>query len=226
MLRILKAIVIALTISSYSMAKSTGVMCVIGDSYVRNHHCPVEETWHAKAAHKLGVKYMNFGINGNCVGYDRTSEGYGKAMIDRIAELPDSADIIIIIAGHNDAAMIAEHSDYSIEKFSNALDSMLKRLVKRYPMAAIGYVTPWNVNRAYFEDVTNTIKSICKSNGIPVLDATKSTIEVNNPIFRKKYFQGEKDTAHLNNDGHNLLVDWGVGFIEYITSEKSSKSKE
>lgn len=208
------------------LAQTNGVMCVIGDSYVRNHHCPVEQTWHYKAANQLGLKYMNFGINGNCVGYDRTPEGYGKAMTDRIEEMPDSIAVILIIAGHNDAAMITEHGNYTVQKFSDSLDVLLKQLGERYPNTAIGYVTPWKVNRKYFDEVISEIKRVCKSNGIPVLDASESVIEVNNPEFRKKYFQGEKDTAHLNDDGHNLLIDWGVRFIEYIILEKLSINKK
>ena len=36
-------------------------MCVIGDSYVYNHGCPVSETWHYKLATKHGMKYQNLG---------------------------------------------------------------------------------------------------------------------------------------------------------------------
>lgn len=220
MSKLLLSIIIAFTVNMIGLAQPNGVMCVIGDSYVRNHHCSVEETWHFKAAKQLGMKYLNFGINGNCVGYDRTSEGYGKAMIDRIEELPDTASVILIIAGHNDAAMIAEHEDYSVEKFSNTLNTLFKKIVKRYPDAAIGYVTPWNVNRIYFEEVISEIKRACKLNGIPVLDASESIIEVNNPDFREKYFQGKNDTAHLNDEGHNLLIEWGKRFISDIMKEK------
>lgn len=216
MSRLLLSIIIAIFVHLIGLAQTNRVMCVIGDSYVRNHHCPVEQTWHYKAARQLGLKYMNFGINGNCIGYDRTSEGYGKAMIDRIEELPDSADVILIIAGHNDAAMIAGHEDYTVRKFSNSLEILLKRLVDRYPDAAIGYVTPWKVNRQYFNEVISEIKRICTSNGIPVLDASKSEIEVNDPEFRKRYFQGENDTAHLNNEGHDLIMEWGKEFVSRL----------
>lgn len=207
-------------VNTLCLGQSNMTMCVFGDSYVRNHRCPISETWHAKASRQLGLHYLNFGINGNCIGYDRASEGYGKAMIDRVEELPDSVAVILLIAGHNDAAMIAEHNDYSVERFSNSLNNLLKKIVKRYPDAAIGYVTPWNVNRIYFEEVISEIRRVCKSNGIPVLDASKCLIDVNNPEFRKKYFQGENDTAHLNDKGHNLLIEWGKEFISNIMKDK------
>lgn len=200
------------------------LLCVIGDSYVRNHHCPVSETWHAKAARELGLDYLNLGINGNCVGYDRTDEGYGTPVISRIDEIPDSTSVILIIAGHNDAGIIAEKEDYSLRQFSDSLDVMLKRLVARFPDAAIGYVTPWNVNRRYFPEVLTEIRRVCRTNGIPVLDVSSGIIKVNDPEFRKLYFQGEKDTAHLNDSGHDLMVDTGVRFIRGIMSRKGDQA--
>lgn len=199
-----------------------GIMCVFGDSYVRNHRCPVTETWHAKVAKRLGMKYVNKGINGNCIAFDRTAEGFGKAMINRIDELPDSATVILLIAGHNDAAMITNNKDCTMKQFSESLDKLLKLLKDKYPDAAIGYVTPWYVDRKYFPEVISEIKRICMNNDIPVLDSSTSGIEVNNPEFRKIYFQGVNDTAHLNDAGHNLLVEWGEKFVIRLLKEKKS----
>lgn len=213
-------LIISFLVNVCCPARSNELLCVIGDSYVRNHHCPVSETWHAKAAEALGMDYLNLGINGNCVGYDRTDEGYGNPVISRIGEIPDSTTVILIIAGHNDAGIIAEREDYSLRQFSDSLDTMLKRLVARFPAAAIGYVTPWNVNRPYFPEVLSEIRRICRLNAISVLDVSSGIIKVNDPEFRKQYFQGENDTAHLNDKGHDLMVDTGVSFIQEITSEK------
>ncbi len=221
MIRLILYFTIMLIANVCCMAQSNELLCVIGDSYVRNHHCPISETWHAKAANKLGMDYLNLGINGNCVGYDRTAEGYGKPVIARIGEIPDSATVILIIAGHNDAGTIAEKDDYSIRQFSDSLDVRLKRLVEKFPDTPIGYVTPWNVDRAYFKETISEIKRVCQNNGIPVLDVSSGVIEVNNTEFRRRFFQGDKDTAHLNDEGHNLLVDIGIRFIEEIKSGKS-----
>lgn len=220
MRRLLLCSIFMFMVGAGCMAQSNELLCVIGDSYVRNHHCPVSETWHAKAAKALGMDYMNLGINGNCVGYDRTDEGYGRPVIARLGEIPDSAAVILIIAGHNDAGIIAEREDYSLRQFSDSLDIMLKRLSARFPDAAIGYVTPWNVNRAYFPEVLSEIRRVCRANGIPVLDISAGVIKVNDPDFRKLYFQRENDTAHLNDEGHNLLVVSGIHFIQQITSVK------
>lgn len=53
--------------------------------------------------------------------------------------------------------------------------------------------------------------------GVPVLDmAAMGVIEVNNPEFRAKYFQGPNDTAHLNSAGHDLLVPLGEAFLQLL----------
>lgn len=223
MLRYISTIIIG-SITILSALAENSIMCVFGDSYVRNHHCPITETWHYKVAERLGLQYVNKGINGNCVAFDCIDEGYGNAMIDRISELPDSANVILLIAGHNDAGMIANNENCNFGQFSEALNHLLKELKGKYPNAAIGYVTPWHVQRPCFEEIISEIKRICTSNGIPVLDAS-DMIEVNDPKFRKQYFQSENDTAHLNDDGHNLMFELGLGFVRNIIRSKSFNSK-
>ncbi|MCM1503753.1 MAG: SGNH/GDSL hydrolase family protein [Muribaculum sp.] len=193
-------------------------LCVFGDSYVRNHRRPVSETWHSKVASRLGMNYVNCGVNGSSILFDRSSEGFGKAMTERYKDLPDSIDCLLIIAGHNDASMIK--SDAELAQFDNALEELLKNLKKRYPDADLGYVLPWNVDRGYFKQVIASIKRICGDYGIPVFDAEAAGgIKVNDPDYRAKYFQdkGVNDTAHLNADGHDLIVDKGADFIVSIS---------
>ena len=51
-------------------------------------------------------------------------------------------------------------------------------------------------------------------NGVSLLNAAyTSGINPNDSVFRLRYFQGKEDTAHLNNAGHNLLLDFGEQFI-------------
>ena len=188
-------------------------IAVIGDSYVRNHRRPMEETWHARVAERLGMNYRNYGRNGNSIAFDRTKEGFGKSMLERYREMTDSADFVLVIAGHNDAFMIGHSSD-SLRLFRQRLDSLCIGLRQKYPQAAIGFVTPWAVERTGFAEVTQTIREVCANHHFPVLDATRTSgILPMDTIFRKKYFQGINDTAHLNAEGHALLLDWGERFL-------------
>lgn len=224
-------IAIASVITTYAGGPASGndccnglTLCVFGDSYVRNHRRPASETWHAKAAEALGMRYLNFGINGNAVAYDRSDRGFGIEMTRRYAELPDSVDVLLLIAGHNDAVMLAKDGNFS--KFSNALDTLCTRLQRKYPDAAIGFVTPWPVNRNYFAEVIAEINRICALHGIEVFDAAKAGgIDVNDPVFREKYFQdkGVNDTAHLNSAGHDRLTQSGAAFIRHLIEAQSGR---
>lgn len=195
----------------------------LGDSYVKNHRRPSQEAWHAKASEKLGLNYVNCGRNGSSIAFDRTKDGFGPAMTLRYkTEIPDSADYIVVIAGHNDADYLRTHSEEQLwDKFCTGLDELLDGLQSKFPNARVAFVTPWAVDRPNFKEVTAQIIEACGKRGIPVLDmAALGMIDVNNPDFRAKYFQGPNDTAHLNAAGHDLLVPFGTAFIRMLQSTR------
>ncbi|MCM1313717.1 MAG: SGNH/GDSL hydrolase family protein, partial [Bacteroides sp.] len=187
---------------------------VIGDSYVRNHKRPYSESWHSKFAEKYGMRYNNYGRNGGCVAFDRTKDGFGPSMMVRYKDMDNDADIVLLIAGHNDAGMVGNSTD-SLAMFRDSLDLLLTELRHKYPKGKIGYVTPWYVDRDGFEPVVRTIKKICKKHRVPVLDnySKKCVIKLRDEDFRRKYFQGVNDTAHLNAEGHDLFLPVGEKFI-------------
>lgn len=185
---------------------------LFGDSYVKNHRRPVEETWHYQVAQRHRMNYINAGRNGSSVTFDRTREGFGPNMIARLSSLPDSADYVIIIAGHNDAVFVGNSRD-SLQMFRDSLDRLCTLLIDKYPAARLAWVTPWNVDRPGFEQVIGVIKYVCGRHAIPVLDAAHdSGIHVRSLAFRQRFFQGA-DTAHLNAAGHRLIVNWADRFI-------------
>lgn len=191
----------------------------LGDSYVKNHRRPFSEAWHAKAAANLGMNYVNCGRNGSAIAFDRTKEGFGPEMTERYqSEIPDSADFIVVIAGHNDACIIGNNSEQkNWNDFCTGLDTLLDGIKSKFPKARLAFVTPWAVDRPGFTEVNAQIIKSCGQRGIPVLDmAALGAIDVNNPDFRAKYFQGPNDTAHLNAEGHDLLVPIGEAFLQLI----------
>lgn len=197
------------------------VLNIIGDSYVANHRRPAEEAWHAKMAAELGLKYNNYGRNGSCVAFDRTHDGkynFGPAMWVRYTEMSPDADYVLIIAGHNDAGKVGESAD-SLKMFADSLEVLLTGIEKLCPKARIGYVTPWYVDRPGFAPVCKVIKEVCKRHEIPVLYNydENCVIQVRDAAFRKKYFQGANDTAHLNAEGHDLFLPVGKAwFLKYM----------
>ena len=187
-------------------------LLVFGDSYVKNHREPMEHTWHYKLAQRHNMRYVNAGRNGSSIAFDRTRDGFGPSMVSRLNEINIEADYILVIAGHNDAALIKDNAD-SLALFRDAMEQLCARLIDKFPTARIGFVTPWNVNRPGFQQVIKTIVDVCGEWSIPVLRADlNSGIHVRSEDFRQRYFQNG-DTAHLNDAGHNLILNWADQFL-------------
>lgn len=189
-------------------------MVVFGDSYVRNHREQVENTWHYKFAKKHGMEYTNAGRNGSCVAMDRTR--FGKAMYKRLNELPDSLDLLIIIAGHNDASLL---DSIGIDNYRLRLGQLCDSLVERYPRANLLFFTPWNgknFEHNKFKTIVDATIDVCGSRSIPVFDAARnSNIFAHSDTFRQIYFQnqGKGDRAHLNAKGHDRFLPIAESFI-------------
>lgn len=191
--------------------KSIGVL---GDSYVRNHREPVENTWHSKLARKHSMRYFNYGRNGNCISVDL--KRWGTGMYRRYADMADSLDYVVVIAGHNDAARL---DSIGIGLFRERLAVLCEGLIEKYPRASIMFFTPWTCE--HFEGsnrqkVVDAMLDVCGSYGIPVFDAARrSGIHAASRAFRSRYFQGGggRDTAHLNSRGHDRFLHVAEAFI-------------
>ena len=192
-------------------------LVVFGDSYVANHRRPKQETWHCLAARQLGLEYRNYGRNGSSVAWDR--ERFGPRMVKRYAEMTDTADIVLVIAGHNDATLAGNNCD-SLRMFRDSLSLLCQRLREKYPRAQIGFVTPWHVRRPGFEPVIKTIRKVCRCHRIPVLDTKHCPIRVEDDDFRRQYFQAPDDHAHLNAEGHRLMLPTGERFLRELMKQK------
>ena len=193
---------------------------IIGDSYVRNHREPVENTWHYKFAKKHGMEYYNYGRNGNCIAVDLKQ--WGTAMYKRYTEMRDDLDYVVVVAGHNDAAP-GRADSIGMDAFKERLGILCQGLIERYPKARIFFFTPWTCNAfngSMREKVVDAMLQVCGSYGIPVFDAARrSNIFATSEQFRKIYFQGGKgtDTAHLNSKGHDRFLPVAENFLmQYI----------
>jgi len=196
-------------------------LAVFGDSYVANHRAPKEETWHAKWAVRHGYAYQNVGRNGGCVAFDRTRERFGPAMTVRYAQLSPEADIVLIIAGHNDADKCGRNKD-SLRIFRDSLAVVIDRIRLQCPHSRVGYVTPWAVDRPGFEGVHKAILKVCRKKKVPVLDnfCSDCPVHVLDAEFRRRYFQAPQDKAHLNAAGHNLYLPYAERWMDtWVTKE-------
>ena len=192
----------------------------IGDSYVRNHREPVENTWHYKFARKHVMEYYNYGRNGNCIALDLKQ--WGTGMYQRYKDMRDDLDYIVVIAGHNDASQ-GRIDSIGIDTFKERLGILCQGLIEKYPHAQLFFFTPWTCDGfvgSSRQQVVDAMLEVCGSYGIPVFDAARrSNIFVTSEQFRKIYFQGGKgtDTAHLNSKGHDRFLPVAENFIlQYI----------
>jgi hypothetical protein len=103
----------------------------IGDSYVRNHREPIENTWHYKFAKKHGMEYYNYGRNGNCIALDLKQWGIG--MYNRYTEMRDDLDYVVVIAGHNDASQ-GRLDSIGIDTFKERLGILCVGLIESIHM--------------------------------------------------------------------------------------------
>lgn len=192
----------------------------IGDSYVRNHREPIENTWHYKLARKHQMEYFNYGRNGNCIALDLKQ--WGTGMYQRYKDMRDDLDIVVVIAGHNDASQ-GRLDSIGMDTFKERLAVLCQGLIGKYPKAMLFFFTPWTCDNfvgSPRQQVVDTMLEVCGSYGIPVFDAARrSNIFAASEQFRKIYFQGGKgtDTAHLNSRGHDRFLPVAENFIlQYV----------
>lgn len=195
---------------------------VIGDSYVKNHREPIENTWHYKFAKNHGMKYYNYGRNGNCVSIDLPT--WGPSMVKRYKDMNDSLDIVIVIAGHNDATRL--DSTITSDLYRQKCTELCRGLIEKYPRAYIFWFTPWANAEEGFDKIVRITQEVCGSMGIPVFDSYhNSNIFSLSDTFRDIYFQGgRKDHAHLNKKGHERFLPIAERFImQYLPEQNAGK---
>lgn len=205
------------TLATSIYTGQTKIISVLGDSYVRNHKRPYEETWHYKVATINGLDYRNHGRNGGCVAFDRSKEGFGPSLLVRYQEMEPNSDIVVIIAGHNDAVKIGDDKD-KLSQFKDSALLLIDKIRAHCPNARIGWVSPWWVDHAGFGSVCKVIKAVCKKKKVAFLNnySKKSIIKVRDADFRKEYFQSPTDNAHLNAKGHDLFLEVGNKFVRRL----------
>ena len=201
----------------------TKIISVLGDSYVKNHRRPYEETWHFKSASLNGLDYRNHGRNGGCVAFDRTKDGFGPSLLVRYQDMDPNSDIVLIIAGHNDAVIIGDDKE-KLAQFTDSARLLIDKIRVLCPKAEIGWVTPWYVDAPGFAITCKAIKKVCKEKKVALLDNYKKNciIKVRDSEFRRQYFQGPTDNAHLNSKGHDLYLETGNRFVKRLLKRVES----
>lgn len=206
-----------------------------GDSYVNGHTMNYYHVWYALLARKNYGYYYQCGHNG--AGLCRSSAV--ASLLTLISELDTEADIYFMVCGRNDSSMnvpIGEPSDTfnpetdmenssttnTTASFMGGLNYMYNYVIEKHQNAKFVAVTPWSFTP--LESVTSgldsydyieAIKRISQKWSIPCYNASQdSGIHVQSEAFRTLYFLSSTDQSHLNEEGHKLMYENSLPWIE------------
>lgn len=164
----------------------------------------------------LGAESVeNLGIGGSSIG-----RYWENAFVDRYKEIPEDADIILIMGGTNDGFCASQEDFGSMEEreegtFIGDLDELMRGLKENYPDAQIVFVTPLpNVlhdmlrkERDYLlpqSMIANAMKELGREYGIPVIDLYNSNVlDSHDAAVIYNYMP---DGVHCNPEGYQVLA--------------------
>lgn len=187
-------------------------MNIIGDSYVDNNQKPIEDTWHYKIAQKYGMTYKNYGLHGNSLVRPNTN---GVPVLDRLDEMDDGADYIVVVGGRNDYKF-----QYPIADFKAGIKSIIEKLQEEQPQAKLCLFTPWAAGSTEDQDIpivdyAQAMQDECEAHSVPCFNSVKlSGITPWIADFRTKYMQTANDVSHLNSSGHDRFMPRAEAFLE------------
>ena len=152
-----------------------------------------------------------------------------RNVVSDIESLPDDLDLIFIGGGVNDFWInvplgefpseekpgMAASADltYAVDEttYTGALESVLRKAIKKWPGKPIVYMIPHKIDGAYwgrradglsFRDFTERARKVCMKYGVTCFDAERTMIlSGGNPDHRERYFY-KSDGVHPNEAGY------------------------
>lgn len=161
------------------------------------------------------------------------NEPRDQDFLKRMWDMDPDADIIVVFGGTNDygngQAPLGTVDDTSIFTFYGAVRTLCVELIKRYPSAAIVFITPlhrWNENGGLGTwkpdgvvqhplcDYVKAIKEACECYSVPVCDLFgRGSMPVHMQPWQIIY---TTDGLHPNDEGHKLLAEKLGKFLESL----------
>ncbi len=157
----------------------------------------------------------NLGIGGSSIG-----RYWENAFVDRYKDIPQDADIILVMGGTNDGFCVSQEEFGTMEEreertFIGDLDELMRGLKENYPEAKIIFVTPLpNVlhdmlrkERDYLLPqfmIANAMKTLGEEHEIPVIDLYNSNLlDSHDAAVIYNYMP---DGVHCNQQGYKVLA--------------------
>lgn len=185
------------------------------------------------------AEVRNYGIGGTRIAPQRTPSAYPRHDLDFISRVPEmdpDADLVLVFGGTNDFghgdAPLGTAADTAPDTFYGALSVLMTLLIEKYPGRPIVFLTPLHrqgeaipktISSAggfesgsgpILEDYVDAIRTVARRFSLPVLDLwATSGISPQVPVIRKRFIP---DGLHPNDDGHAILADRIVGFLNSL----------
>lgn len=176
---------------------------------------------------------VNLGIGGSSIG-----RYWNDAFVDRYQEIPEDADIILVMGGTNDGFCASDKELGSLQErktgtFAGDLDELLRKLKEDYPDATIVLATPLsNVlhdmlrkDRDYLlpqSSFVKVMKQLAAEYEIPVVDLYNSNFL--NSHDAAVIYNFIPDGVHGNELGYQILAEhFAAELIRILEAEEDSE---
>lgn len=217
------------------------IVC-LGDSITAASNLDSEEDYQqysypAQLKELLGAEEVcNLGIGGSSIG-----RYWADAFVDRYQDIPEDADIIIVMGGTNDGFCAADKEFGSLNErayrtFCGDLDELMRGLKEKYPDADIFFATPLpNILHDYLmserdyllpqKNFADVILTLAQEYDYEVIDLYNSNIlDSHDANIVADYMP---DGVHGNHEGYRILAEhFAAELVRYYEEEASGSGKE
>ena len=207
----------------------------LGDSITAAANLEKEEnyqqyTYPARLKELLGAEEVyNLGIGGSSIG-----RYWSDAYVERYREIPEDADIIIVMGGTNDGFSVSDKEFGSLDErayrtFCGDLDELMRGLREDYPDADIFFVTPLpNILQDYLmrerdyllpqQRFVDVILTLAREYDYEVIDLYNSNILDSHDVDIVEDYV--PDGVHANQEGYRVLAEhFAAELIQYYEDE-------
>lgn len=181
-----------------------------------------------------GAVCKGYGIGGTRIAIQHIPDDREEVgnFCTRADKMDDEADIIVVFGGTNDYghgdAPFGKLDDETAETFCGAVNVLIKKLMNKYPEAAIVFMTPTHrleeTGRIFnerniridfdLEDYVDAIIEICKNYSVPVLDLFRvSGIQPNIETMKEHFMP---DGLHPNKFGNAKIASRLEEFLKAL----------
>lgn len=230
------------TVAESTMDFSELKIACLGDSITAAANLDSEEDYQqysypARLKELLGAQEVyNLGIGGSSIG-----RYWADAYVDRYQEIPEDADIIIVMGGTNDGFCVSDKEFGSLDErayrtFCGDLDELMRGLRENYPDADIFFATPLpNILHDYLmserdyllpqQDFVDVIITLAKEYDCEVIDLYNSNILDSHDVdIVEDYIP---DGVHANHEGYQIMAEhFAAQLIQYYEDADKDGANE